>query len=175
MKRSPVIASLFPTAALALAVAASSTGCERVPDQCEDYPLACLTVTVESGPPNVYQMRVRIDDAMEMHTLFTPRKQAKTPLKYPLRFGIRFQQFDALYRGNIDLVLSGVNTEYDVVGEVRTNVAIKQTEKQTLNIQLGEPRPDPVDFAELPDLASPADLATSSKDLPSQSDLPAFR
>ena len=164
---------LFPVGLLALA--ASQSGCERIPDQCEGYPLACITVTVESGPPNVYQMRVRIDDAMQMHTLFTPKKQAKAPLTYPLRFGIRFQQFDALYRGNLDLVLSGVNTEYDVVGEVRTNVAIKNEEKHAITVQLGEPRPDPVDLAESPDLASPSDLSSPSKDMSPQPDMPAFR
>lgn len=174
MKRSRVL--LGPVLALGLAsLTIGAAGCERVPDQCEGYALACLTVTVETGPPNVHQLRVRIDDAMEMHTLFTPRKQSSAPLKYPLRFGIRFQQFDALYRGNLDLVLSALNSEYDVVGEVRTNVAIKNEEKHSLNVQLGEPRPDPVDLAEPPDLASPADLASPSGDLPAKTDLPAFR
>lgn len=148
-----------PSTLLTLALLAG--GCEVVPDHCDGYVLACLGVTVQSGPANVYRVRVFVDDGLDTSTVLTPKKEPKTPLTYPLRFAIRFGEFDNLFKGQITLKTSALSDEFDILGENTTTVSINGREKTTVSIDIGPPAPSP-DMAEsLPDLTAHPDLSTA--------------
>ena len=86
------------------------SGCERTPDPCVDFKLACLALTVEDGPPGIRRLSVFIDDGLVQYTQATPMKPPKTALVYPLRFGVRFGEFDNAYRGLVRVVCASYCT-----------------------------------------------------------------
>ena len=152
------------SSALLLGLALAS-GCETVPDHCEGYALACIGVTVQSGPADVYRLRVFADDGLDTSTVITPKKEPKAPLAYPLRFALQFGQFDNLFKGQITFQTSALNSDFDIIGETTTTVSIKDREHQAVNIDIGPPSAEP-------DMATP-DMATPSPDLRSPLDLTA--
>jgi hypothetical protein len=159
-------------AALAL-VLGPLAGCERVPDFCEGYPLACLAVTVDSGPADVRRLRVNIMDGLESNTstVQTPKKVPKAPLVYPLRFAIRFFEFDNLYKGQVTFDTIALNGDFDPIGEVKTVVPINGTEKKAVTITIG-PLPDSPD--DKPDMSTlpPNDAGGNTGDLAFSPDMP---
>lgn len=143
-----------------------ASGCETVPDPCDGYVLACIGVTVQSGPADVYRVRVFVDDGLDTSTVLTPKKEPKEPLTYPLRFAIKFGQFDNLFKGQITFQTSALSSDFDILGQTTTTVFIKDREKQAVSIDIGPPSP-------APDMATP-DMATPSPDLRSPPDLATF-
>lgn len=142
-----------------------AAGCEKIPDTCADFKLACVAVTIESGPAALRQLRVIVNDGKSDSTLRTPKRASKTELTYPLRFAVRFGQFDNFFRGYVTLDTTAYNEDFDVIGQTQARVDISGTDKKTLTIALQEPLPmDDMDV--LPDLGGPdlvgaADLATT--------------
>lgn len=145
-------------------------GCERVPDPCVDFKLACLAITVPEGPANIRRIQTVIHDGLTQYMQPTPTKPPKEALVYPLRYAVRFGEFENSYRGFVELSLTALNDEYDVVGFVTENVPINGREKKTITLRFGAPPPEPdmaepsVDMA-APDQAVPADLS-SQPDMP---------
>lgn len=137
-----------------------ASGCETVPDHCDGYALACIGVTVQSGPADVYRLRVFVDDGLDTSTVLTPKKEPKAPLSYPLRFAIQLGQFDNLFKGQITFQTSALNSDFDIIGETTTTVSIKDREKQAVNIDIGPPSPEADMATPSPDLRSPPDLTT---------------
>ncbi len=146
------------------------TGCERTPDPCINFKWACLALTIEDGPPGIRRLSVFIDDGMVRYTEPTPMKPPKTALVYPLRFAVRFDEFDNAYRGFVDLSVSALNEDFDVVGFVSDRVPIGAREHKALKLNFGSPP----DMADPPmDLSStPPDMATPPDDMTAQPDMP---
>lgn len=146
------------------------TGCERTPDPCINFKWACLALTIEDGPPGIRRLSVFIDDGMVRYTEPTPMKPPKTALVYPLRFAVRFDEFDNAYRGFVDLSVSALNEDFDVVGFVSDKVTIAAREHKALKLSFGSPP----DMADPPmDLSSPPpDMATPPDDMMAQPDMP---
>ena len=155
--------------AAALFIAAATifgTGCERVPDHCEGYTLACISVTVDSGPVDVRRLRINVMDGLDTSTVLTPKKPPAAPLVYPLRFGIRFGEFDNVFRGQVTFETFALNDDFDTIGQTSTVVMINGVEKKAVTISLGDPIP-----VEMPDLSNPPpDLL--SVDLADPPDMP---
>lgn len=145
-----------------VAAALFASGCEEAPDHCEGYPRACIGVTVESGPENVRRLSVTVRDGIESNTstALTPKKQAKAPLVYPLRFAVQFAEFDNLYRGEVSLMIKGFNEDLDVLGVASAVVHIEAHEKKSISVLLDQPPSPPPDQLDM----SPA--------LPAQPGLP---
>ena len=79
---------------------------------------------------------------------------------------MRFGEFENSYRGFVELSLTALNDEYDVVGFVTENVPINGREKRPSRCTSARRRSSPiwpepsVDMA-APDQAAPADPAAS--------------
>ena len=147
-------------------IAAVLPGCTDTPDPCAGYDRACIGVTVDSGPASTYQLLVRVLDGYGSITPQTPRKVPQQQLTYPLRFAIRFDEFDRQHRGMVSFEITALDEHGDTLGQVQRSVAIHYTEKVAVSLSIGPPfdmampedlRP-PVDLA-MPDLATP-DLST---------------
>lgn len=144
--------------------ATALSACTDTPDPCAGHPRACIGVTVDAGPPSTYQLLVRVLDGYGSITPLTPRKVPQQPLTFPLRFAIRFDEFDRQHRGTVAFEITALDERGDTVGQVQRSVAIHYTEKVALSLSIGEPfdmtvpedlRPLPPDLA-MPDLASPS-------------------
>ncbi|MBP8195548.1 MAG: hypothetical protein KAY55_00150 [Deltaproteobacteria bacterium] len=144
--------------------ATALSACTDTPDPCSGHPRACIGVTVDGGPPSTYQLLVRVLDGYGSITPLTPRKVPQQPLTFPLRFAIRFDEFDRQHRGTVAFEITALDERGDTVGQVQRSVAIHYTEKVALSLSIGEPfdmtvpedlRPLPPDLA-MPDLASPS-------------------
>ena len=161
------LSGLAPSVLCAVAAVALS-GCERVPDPCVDFKLACLAVTVDSGPADVRRLSLYVEDGLSTSTVPTPKKAAKAPLEYPLRFAIRFGEFDNRYAGKVTFETTAFNEDFDAIGFARTEVSIAGREKKAITIQLGEPNAPP-DMIE----QTPSDMATPGPaDLRETPDMP---
>lgn len=136
------------------------SGCTETPDPCAGYERACIGVTIEGGPPSTYQLLVRVLDGYGSITPQTPRKVPQQPLTYPLRFAIRFDEFDRQHRGMITFEITALNELGDTLGQAQKTVAIHYTEKAAVRLSIGEPfdMTVPEDLRPTPDLAMP-DLA----------------
>lgn len=133
----------------------SLQGCTETPDPCAGYPRACIGVTVENGPRNTYQLLVRVLDGYGSVTPVTPRKLPQQPLAYPLRFAIRFDEFDRQHKGMITFEITALDSVGDALGQVQRAVAINYSEKAAVGLSIG-----PVfDMAMPEDLRPPPDLA----------------
>ena len=132
-----------------------------MPDPCADYSLACIGVTVESGPPDTYQLMVRVLDGYGSVTPLTPRKTPREPLVFPLRFAIRFEEFDRQHRGKVVFEIAALDLAGDVLGQVQKMVEIHYSEKRAVSVSIGPPfdLAVPEDLRPLFDLSRP-DLAT---------------
>ena len=82
---------------------------------CAGYSLACIGVTVEGGPPSTYQLLVRVLDGYGSVTPVTPRKLPQQPLTYPLRFAIRFDEFDRQHKGMITFEVTALDSVGDAL------------------------------------------------------------
>lgn len=170
--RRPTPRALRP-AALVLPALLGTAACTHTPDPCEGAKYACLAVTVESGPPEVYQLAVRFLDGFGSGTPYTPRKRPTTPLTYPLRLGLRFEQFDMFYKGQVTFEIDAIREDIAYpVAQLRQTVELGYDEKKAITVSLGplfdmggqdlSSPPDlstPADLSVPPDLATPADLA----------------
>ncbi len=136
------------------------SGCTETPDPCAGYERACIGVTIDGGPPSTYQLLVRVLDGYGSITPQTPRKVPQQPLTYPLRFAIRFDEFDRQHRGMITFEITALNELGDTLGQAQKTVAIHYTEKAAVRLSIGEPfdMTVPEDLRPTPDLAMP-DLA----------------
>lgn len=128
-------------------VAFLAAGCTETPDPCAGYELACLAVTIESGPKELYQLLVSVQ-GYSGTTPLTPRRRPEAPLVYPLRFAVRFAAFDRMHKGQVTLNVSGLDGDNTIVGSARQVVSIDNMEKARLSLSLGAPF----------DMADPADL-----------------
>ena len=133
-------------------VALLAPGCTETPDPCAGHELACLAVTIENGPKELYQLLVSVQ-GYSSTTPLTPRRRPEAPLAYPLRFAIRFSAFDRTHKGQVTLEVSGLDGDNTVVGSVRQVVAIDNMEKARLSLSLGPP----FDMADPADLTQPVD------------------
>ncbi len=149
MKKIPVFLSL-------LFASTGLFGCTETPDPCAGYSLACIGVTVEGGPPSTYQLLVRVLDGYGSVTPVTPRKLPQQPLTYPLRFAIRFDEFDRQHKGMITFEVTALDSVGDALGQVQRSVAINYTEKTAVSLSIGAL----FDMATPADLLPPPDLAT---------------
>ncbi|MCS6915172.1 MAG: hypothetical protein RMK29_06060 [Myxococcales bacterium] len=133
-------------------------GCIVTPDPCAGYPLACIAVTVESGPRDTYQLLVTVL-GFSSTTPLTPRQRPTEPLVYPLRFAVRFSEFDHRHRGQVTLDVRALDADNEVRGQARATVAIDNMEKHHLRLTLGTPfdMALPLDQASPPDLQEPPD------------------
>lgn len=138
--------------------------CTDTPDPCAGYSLACIAVTVEDGPKDVYQLLVSVDEYSGTSPL-TPRRRPEGPLPYPLRFAVRFSKFDMRHRGEVTLNVSALDGQNDVVGSLRQVVKIDNMEKQRVSLRLGAPfdLAEPQDLRPAPDLSE--DLRAPADDL----------
>ncbi len=139
-------------------------GCSVTPDPCEGWAQACLGVTVTSGPADTYQLLVAVLEGYGSTTPVTPRLQPRQPLTYPLRFAIRFAEFDPFHKGKITFTAEALNRTNDVIGALQQPVSIQGFEHQRIDVALG--RPADLGAADLtePDLALPSvppDLLTT--------------
>lgn len=134
--------------------------CIETPDPCAGYPLACIAVTVDSGPRDTYQLLVTVL-GFSSTTPLTPRQRPREPLAYPLRFAVRFAEFDRRHRGEVTLDVRALDADNEVRGQARATVAIDNMEKHHLRLTLGAPfdMALPPDQAPFPDLAEGPDLA----------------
>lgn len=148
-----------------LALCAPLAGCTVTPDPCQGHPQACLAVTIDNGPPDTYRLLVAVLDGYGSTTPLTPRQQPAAPLVYPLRFAIRFGEFDAFHKGTITFTVEALNRSDDAIGFLKQQVNIQGYEHTQTTVSLGQ-LPDMAEALDLqapPDLAgplSPADLAT---------------
>lgn len=157
-------AGLAALLGLALPVA----GCTVTPDPCQGYPLACVAVTVDSGPPDTYRLLVAVLDGYGSTTPLTPRQQPSQPLAYPLRFALRFGEFDQFHKGTIAFTVEALNHSDDAIAYLRQQVSINGYEHVQATVSLGglpdmaDPTVPPPDLAQpaAPDLAASADLAS---------------
>jgi hypothetical protein len=113
-------------------------------------------VTVDQGPADTYQLLVGVLDGYGSTTPVTPRRRPAAPLVYPLRFAIRFAEFDAAHTGSIRFTIESLNATGDSSGFVQEAVAIQGDEHRQVSVSLGAPPAAPPDLASTP---SPADLA----------------
>ncbi len=134
------------------------SACQPLPDPCAGYTFACLAVTVHSGPPT-YQLEVSVQD-FGSKTPLTPVVLPEGPLIYPLRFAIRFGQFQRDYRGQVTVLCSALGQEGNILGQIRKTVAIDNMEKVPLSLDIGPP----YDMALPPDLTRLSDLANPVPD-----------
>jgi hypothetical protein len=146
----------------------SAGGCTRTPDPCEGYPLACIGVTVDSGPPQAHQLLVRVLEGYGSTTPITPRRVPDKPLTYPLRFAVRFEEFDQLHRGKVTVELTAIDRSSETLGQAQREVEIWAADKVAISMTIGPP----FDMAEAPrpDLSMPADM--TALDLTSGPDMP---
>ncbi len=117
----------------------SGSGCAVAPDHCENYALACINVTVETGPDGVYRLQVNTSDGVDPEndaTVLTPKKLPQAPLVYPLRFGIELSDFSDLYQGQVSLLMRALDADFVVIGAVSTTVAIMKDEKKSVSLNL---------------------------------------
>lgn len=135
-------------------------GCTHTPDPCEGYKLACISVTVESGPPQTAQLLVRVLDGYGSTTPNTPRRIPDKPLTYPLRFAVRFGEFDPFHRGKVTIELTAIDRTSETLGQVQREVAIDGFEKVAVSLSVGAPFDMTMDQATPPDFRPPADMAT---------------
>jgi hypothetical protein len=123
----------------ALAVGLAVPACAVTPDPCASWPQACLAVTVEHGPADVYQLLVAVLDGYGSTTPVTPRSQPNQPLLYPLRFAIRFGEFDPFHKGTVTFTVEALNHTNDVIGYLRQSVALQGEDHQRIAVSLGGP------------------------------------
>lgn len=145
-RRLRLLAGLALTPALAVPL----SGCTVTPDPCQGYPQACVAVTIDSGPPDTYRLLVAVLDGYGSTTPLTPRQQPTAPLVYPLRFAIRFGEFDPFHKGTITFTVEALNRSDDAIGYLKQEVSIQSYEHTQATVSLGQ-LPD---MAEAPDLAS---------------------
>ena len=86
MKR-PFLAALLVISAMMI------SACQKIPDPCAGYRLACIAVTVEDGPAATFQLSVNVE-GFGSTTPLTPRAKPDEPLTYPLRFAVKFRAFE---------------------------------------------------------------------------------
>lgn len=122
-----------------LALCVLGAGCENTPDPCEGYELACVAVTVQNGPPGTYQLLVRVLDGYGSVTPLTPRKMPQLPLMYPLRFAIRFEEFDRQHRGKITFEVTALDLAGDVLGQAQQAVDVNFNEKTAVSVDINSP------------------------------------
>ena len=140
-------------------------GCTYTPDPCAGYKLACLSVTVESGPPQTAQLLVRVLDGYGSTTPNTPRRIPDKPLTYPLRFAIRFGEFDPFHRGKVTVELTAIDRASETLGQVQREVAIDGLEKVAMSLSIGAPFDMTADQSTPPDLRSPPSPDLGAADL----------
>jgi hypothetical protein len=151
MSRAPT--RWFASAAVVLVALLAGAGCAVTPDPCAGYPQACLAVTVEQGPADTYQLLVAVLDGYGSTTPVTPRRRPAAPLVYPLRFAIRFDEFDAAHTGSIRFTVESLNATGDSNGFMQQTVALVGDEHRQVSVSLGAPlQPD---LSSTPDLSSP--------------------
>lgn len=155
-----------------LGLALPVAGCTVTPDPCQGYPLACVAVTIDSGPRDTYQLLVAVLDGYGSTTPLTPRQQPSQPLTYPLRFALRFGEFDPFHKGTIAFTAEALNHSDDVIAYLHQRLSLNGYEHTQTTVSFG-PLPDMADPTAPPDLAQPAapDLATSA-DLASLPEMP---
>jgi hypothetical protein len=137
---------------------ALSPGCAVAPDHCANYSLACLDVTVQSGPDGVYRLQVNVSDGVDISTtstMLTPKLPPAQPLVYPLRFGILFGQFSDFYRGQTTVQINALDADYEVIGAAIATVAITGEEKENLSVALSPPVTTPDMANGSPDASTP--------------------
>lgn len=164
--------SLSALALLSIGLTASSGGCTHTPDPCEGYKLACISVTVQSGPPQAYQLLVRVLDGYGSTTPNTPRRVPDRALVYPLRFAIRFDEFDQLHRGKVTVELTAIDKSSETLGQVQREVEIWGDDKVALSLDIGAPFEMDMAEAPRPDMSTSADMATPAGDMASGPDMP---
>ncbi len=152
-------------------LATLATGCERIPDPCVDFKLACLAITIPEGPANIRRIQTVVHDGITQYMQPTPTKPPKEALVYPLRYAVRFGEFENSYRGYVELSLSALNDEYDVVGIAQEKVSINGREKKAVTLRLSTP-PVEQDMSEPPPDMASHDLATPPADLAEARDMP---
>jgi hypothetical protein len=142
---------------LSLLFLSFGAGCTDTPDPCAGYARACIGVTIDGGPPSTYQLLVRVLDGYGSITPQTPRKVPQQPLTFPLRFAIRFDEFDRQHRGMITFEITALNDLGDTLGQVQKTVAINYVEKVAVSLSIGEPfdMTVPEDLRPAVDLAMP--------------------
>jgi hypothetical protein len=124
---------------------------------------------VDSGPPDTYQLLVAVLDGYGSTTPLTPRRRPAEPLVFPLRFAIRFAEFDAAHMGSIRFTVESLDGNGDSTGYLLQTAAIKGDDHDQISVSLGaapdmgQGTTEPADLAE-PDLARP-DLAGAQVDL----------
>lgn len=133
-----------------LALGSLFAGCTVTPDPCQSHPQACVAVTIDNGPPDTYRLLVAVLDGYGSTTPLTPRQQPASPLAYPLRFAIRFGEFDPFHKGSITFTVEALNRSDDVIGYLKQQVEIQGYEHTQARVSLGA----------LPDMAEAPDLAT---------------
>lgn len=162
--------NLSAIALLSTGLAAFAGGCTHTPDPCEGYKLACIGVTVQSGPPQTAQLLVRVLDGYGSTTPNTPRRVPDKPLTYPLRFAIRFDEFDQLHRGKVTVELTAIDRSSETLGQVQREVEIWGDDKVALSLDIGPP----FDMAEAPrpDMSMTADMTAPAGDMATSPDMP---
>lgn len=155
----------------------AQAGCAYSPDHCADNPYACLNVSVEDGPPEVYQLRVRVLEGFGSTTPLTPRRQPDKPLVYPLRFAIRFDVFDDAYKGEVAFEISALGRDGATLGDLQEKVSLGYTEHRRISVRLGAPfdmatTDEAVPTIPLPDLTTPPPPDMSGADMATQLDMP---
>lgn len=171
-KASSRFASLSRALGSSVLAALALSGCTHTPDPCADYALACIAVTVEDGPPKAAQLLVRVLDGYGSSTPNTPRRVTDKPLVYPLRFAIRFEEFDFMHRGKVTVELTAIDRASETLGQVQREVAIDGFDKVALSLRIGAPFDMTADLSSPPvsppDLVphAPADMATADQSMP---------
>lgn len=146
-------------------------GCQKVPDPCSGYRRACIAVTVESGPASTYQLGVSVREYPSTNRPFIPESAPEAPLSYPLRFAIRFGEFDDSHGGKATVEIEARDDGRALIGFARETVSITGLQKVPLQVTLGAPPPD---LSPPPDLRPPpADLLPPLDLLPQQDLAPA--
>lgn len=148
--------TVFSVATLLLGFAA---GCTKTPDPCEDAPFGCVAVTVTDGPVETYQLLVQVLDGYGSTTPTTPRRLPSSPLTYPLRFAIRFDEFDRRHKGQVTFEVTANSKSGDTLGQLQKTVAIEWNQHVAVSVALGPPL----------DLAS-TDQAEAARDLSATAD-----
>lgn len=164
--------SLSALAILSLGLTAASGGCTHTPDPCEGYKLACISVTVQSGPPQTAQLLVRVLDGYGSTTPNTPRRVPDKPLTYPLRFAIRFDEFDQLHRGKVTVELTAIDRSSETLGQVQREVEIWGDDKVALSLDIGAPFAMDMAEAPRPDMSTTTDMAAPTGDMAAVPDMP---
>lgn len=159
-------------ALVSLGLTAFAGGCTHTPDPCEGYKLACISVTVQSGPPQTAQLLVRVLDGYGSTTPNTPRRVPDKPLKYPLRFAVRFEEFDQLHRGKVTVEVTAIDRSSETLGQVQREVEIWGDDKVALSLDIGAPFEMDMAEAPRPDMSTSADMTAPAGDMATGPDMP---